>query len=59
MTATSCLPRFLVAGAITRLAPLNWVGPAISLVVLQLLASLALLRSLYVILVGGRCCSYR
>src|ERR1700733_7676782 len=41
---------FLVAGAITRLAPLNWVGPAISLVVLQLLASLALVRSLYVIL---------
>src|ERR1700722_6045693 len=41
---------FLVAGAITRLAPLNWVGPAISLVVLQLLASVALLRSLYVIL---------
>src|ERR1700684_1514284 len=41
---------FLVAGAITRLAPLNWVGPAISLVVLQLLASIALLRSLYVIL---------
>jgi len=41
---------FLVAGAITRLAPLNWVGPAISLVVLQLLASLALLRGMYVIL---------
>ena len=41
---------FLVAGAITRLAPLNWVGPAISLLVLQLLASLALLRALYVIL---------
>jgi len=41
---------FLVAGAIIRLAPLNWVGPAISLVVLQLLASLALLRALYVIL---------
>ena len=41
---------FLVAGAITRLAPLTWVGPAISLVVLQLLASLALLRSLYVML---------
>jgi hypothetical protein len=41
---------FLVAGAITRLAPLNWIGPAISLVVLQLLASLALLRSLHVIL---------
>src|SRR6476660_8728893 len=32
---------FLVAGVITHLAPLNWVGPAISLVVLQLLASLA------------------
>jgi hypothetical protein len=41
---------YLVAGAITRLAPLNWIGPAISLVVLQLLASLALLRALYVIL---------
>jgi hypothetical protein len=41
---------FLVSGAITRLAPLNWIGPAISLVVLQLLASLALLRVLYVIL---------
>lgn len=41
---------YLVAGAITRLAPLNWWGPAISLVVLQLLASLALLRTLHVIL---------
>jgi hypothetical protein len=41
---------FMVGGAITRLAPLNWIGPAISLVVLQLLASLALLRALYVIL---------
>ena len=41
---------FLVAGAITRLAPLNWIGPALSLVVLQLLASLALLRALHVIL---------
>ena len=41
---------FLVAGGITRLAPLNWLGPAISLVVLQLLASLALLRALHVIL---------
>src|SRR4051795_12890243 len=41
---------FLVAGGITRLAPLEWIGPAISLVVLQLLASLALLRALYVIL---------
>lgn len=41
---------FLVAGGITRLAPLNWVGPALSLLVLQLLASLALLRALHVIL---------
>ncbi|MFY1621289.1 hypothetical protein, partial [Micromonospora sp. WMMD736] len=41
---------FLVAGAITRAAPLDWFGPAISLVVLQLLASLALLRALHVIL---------
>jgi hypothetical protein len=41
---------FLIAGAIIRLAPLNWVGPAISLVVLQLVVSLALLRALYVIL---------
>src|SRR5215207_8339666 len=41
---------FLVAGVITHLAPLNWIGPAISLVVLQLLASLALLRALRVIL---------
>jgi hypothetical protein len=44
---------FLVAGGITRIAPLNWIGPAISLVVLQLLASLALLRALHVI-VGWR-----
>ena len=41
---------FLISGAVTRLAPLNWIGPAISLVVLQLLASLALLRALHVIL---------
>jgi hypothetical protein len=41
---------FLVAGGITRVAPLNWIGPAISLVVMQLLASLALLRALHVIL---------
>jgi hypothetical protein len=41
---------FLVAGGITRLAPLVWAGPAISLIVLQLLASLALLRALHVIL---------
>ena len=41
---------FLVAGAITKPAPLNWIGPALSLIVLQLLASLSLLRALHVIL---------
>jgi hypothetical protein len=41
---------FLVAGGIAKLAPFNWIGPAISMVVLQLVASLALLRVLYVIL---------
>ena len=41
---------FLLAGAITRAMPLDWIGPAVSLVVLQLLASLALLRALHVIL---------
>src|SRR5579884_1422065 len=41
---------YLVAGVISRLAPLNWTGPAISLVLLQLLVSLALLRALHVIL---------
>ncbi|HYB83102.1 MAG TPA: hypothetical protein VED43_16030 [Mycobacterium sp.] len=41
---------FLVAGTIIRLAPLDWIWPAISLVVLQVVASLALLRALYVIL---------
>src|SRR5262245_6591919 len=41
---------FLVAGGITRLAPLNWIWPAISLVVMQLLATMALLRALHVIL---------
>lgn len=41
---------FLLAGAITKVAPLNWAGPALSLVVLQLLASLSLLRTLHVIL---------
>lgn len=41
---------FLIAGAITRLAPLEWMWPALSLVVLQLLASLAVLRALHVIL---------
>ncbi|MCX2929055.1 hypothetical protein ORI20_02120 [Mycobacterium sp. CVI_P3] len=41
---------FLVAGVITRLAPLVWAWPAASLVVLQLVASLSVLRTLYVIL---------
>jgi hypothetical protein len=41
---------FLLAGAITRLAPLDWFAPALSLVLLQLLASAALLRGLQVIL---------
>lgn len=41
---------FLVAGLITRAAPLVWAWPAVSLVVLQLLVSLALLRGLHVIL---------
>ena len=41
---------FLVAGVITRLAPFSWVWPALSLLVLQLLASLALLRTLHIIL---------
>src|SRR6201993_4589717 len=41
---------FLVAGAIIRLAPLDWTGPAISLVALQLLASLTLLRALHAVL---------
>ncbi|CDO91159.1 hypothetical protein [Mycobacterium triplex] len=41
---------FLIAGVLIRLGPLDWTGPAISLVVLQLVASLALLRALHVIL---------
>lgn len=41
---------FLFAGGITRLAPLEWFWPALSLVVLQLIASLSLLRALHVIL---------
>ena len=41
---------FLLGGTITRLAPLVWTWPAASLVVLQLIASLALLRALWVIL---------
>lgn len=41
---------FLLGGVLTRLAPLVWAWPATSLVVLQLVASLALLRTLWVIL---------
>jgi len=41
---------FLLGGSITRLAPLVWTWPAVSLIVLQLIASLALLRTLHVIL---------
>ncbi|MFN3003533.1 hypothetical protein [Mycolicibacterium wolinskyi] len=41
---------FLVSGAVTRLAPFSWVWAALSLIVLQLLVSLALLRVLWVIL---------
>lgn len=40
---------FLVAGITTEIAPLNWEVPAITLVVGQLLASLAVLRLLIVI----------
>ena len=41
---------FLVAGAIARLWPLQWAPAAISLIVLQLVAALALLRALWVVL---------
>lgn len=41
---------FLLGGALTRLAPLVWAWPALSLLVLQLVASLALLRALHTIL---------
>ena len=41
---------FLFGGVITRLAPLDWAWPAASLVVMQLVASLALLRTLHIIL---------
>lgn len=41
---------FLLGGAITRAAPLVWTWPAVSLLVLQTVASLALLRALWVIL---------
>ncbi len=41
---------FLVAGVITHLAPLVWAWPAVSLVVLQLIFTLSLLRTLYIIL---------
>ncbi|HEX5143884.1 MAG TPA: hypothetical protein VFW21_08440, partial [Mycobacterium sp.] len=41
---------FLLGGLITRAAPLVWFWPALSLVLLQLLASLSLLRTLHIIL---------
>lgn len=41
---------FLLGGAITRMAPLVWTWPAVSLVVLQLIASLALVRTLHIVL---------
>jgi len=41
---------FLLAGAIAQLAPFDWVVPAVSLILLQLVASLAILRALHVIL---------
>lgn len=41
---------FLLGGLITRAAPLVWTWPAVSLVLLQLIAALALLRALQVIL---------
>ncbi|MCV7193764.1 hypothetical protein H7I02_13310 [Mycolicibacterium brumae] len=44
---------FLLSGLISKAAPLVWAWPAASLVVLQLLASLALVRALWVI-VGNR-----
>lgn len=41
---------FLLGGLLTRLAPLVWALPAVSLLALQLLAALALLRALHVVL---------
>lgn len=41
---------FLLGGGITRLAPLVWTWPAVSLVAMQLLASVSLLRTLHIIL---------
>ena len=41
---------FLLGGLITRMAPLVWTWPAVSLVILQLIVSLAVLRALHVIL---------
>ena len=41
---------FLLGGVITRAAPLVWIWPALSLMVLQALASLSLLRVLHIIL---------
>lgn len=44
---------FLLAGIATKLAPLNWIAPAITLITLQAIASFAVWRLLHVIL-GAR-----
>ena len=51
---------FLVAGGITRLAPLNWIGPAISLVVLlQLRRRWRCCGRCTSFSAGARCCCSR
>jgi hypothetical protein len=41
---------FLLSGAIAKAAPFTWIWPAVSLVLMQLVASLSVLRVLHVIL---------
>ena len=41
---------FLVAGLVTKAAPLQWIGPVVSLAVLQALASLSVLRLLRLVM---------
>jgi hypothetical protein len=41
---------FLVAGLVTKAAPLQWIGPVVSLAVLQALASLSVLRLLHLVM---------
>lgn len=43
---------FVVAWVVTAVAPLNWAGPVVSLLVLQLMASVAVLRMLIVLDTG-------